>query len=271
MKPMHKKQQELLEYLAGLGSVAVAFSGGVDSTFLLACAAGALGDRVLAVTARSLSFPGRELSEAARYARRLGVEHTVVDTEEILIEGFAQNPVNRCYLCKQELFTRMKEAAAARGYAHMAEGSNTDDEGDYRPGLLAVAELGVLSPLRRARLGKEEIRLLSREMDLPTWDKPSFACLSSRIPYGEAITPERLGQIDQAEQLLLDMGFRQIRVRCHGNLARIETDAGGFRLLGDEAVRKRIHDRIRDLGFTYVAFDALGYRTGSMNETLELP
>jgi uncharacterized protein len=263
-----QKHQNLKDYLRELESVAIAFSGGVDSTFLLKTAHEVLGDNVIAVTARSCSFPKRELDEAAAFCEKEGITHVVCDSEELLIEGFNKNPPNRCYLCKKELFTKILAIAAERGVKHAAEGSNMDDTGDYRPGLLAVAELDVKSPLRRAELYKDEIRRLSRDMGLPTWNKQSFACLTSRIPYGEEISVPRLTMIDRAEQFLLDMGFRQVRVRFHGNLARIETDAEGFALMASRENREKIHAALKDIGFTYIALDLLGYRMGSMNETL---
>jgi len=264
----HEKYSALKAYLQNLGSVAIAFSGGVDSTFLLKTAHDVLGERVVAVTARSCSFPEREFKEAAAFCKKENIRHCICESEELDIEGFAQNPVNRCYLCKKELFTKIWAVARQHAIAHVADGSNTDDEGDYRPGLLAVKELGVHSPLRHVGLNKQEIRELSREIGLSVWDKPAFACLSSRFPYGERITAERLSVIDAAEQTLLDMGFHQVRVRFHNNLARIETDPDGFSLLADPGAREKIYTAFKKLGFAYVALDLLGYRTGSMNETL---
>ena len=264
------KYEKLKDYLLELESVAIAFSGGVDSTFLLKTAHDVLGDRVIAVTARSHSFPKRELNEAAAFCEKEGIVHVIFNSEELEIEGFSKNPANRCYLCKRELFTKILTIAKEHKISHIAEGSNKDDEGDYRPGLTAVAELGIKSPLRYAELNKREIRLLSKEMNLPTWNKQSFACLSSRFPYGEEINPERLGIIDKAEEFLLDMGFRQVRVRYHGNLARIETDEDGFVLMQSSERREKIQMALKELGFTYIALDLLGYRTGSMNEMLNL-
>ncbi|MBE6990093.1 MAG: ATP-dependent sacrificial sulfur transferase LarE [Ruminococcaceae bacterium] len=268
MDTLHQKKQHLEECLRRLGSVAVAFSSGVDSTFLLKVAHNVLGDRAIAITARSCSFPRRELDEATRFCVDEGIEQVIVDSEELDIDGFRQNPKNRCYLCKRELFTKILAVAAAHGIDHVAEGSNMDDNGDYRPGLMAVAELGIESPLRQAELTKDEIRLLSREMGLPTWDKPSFACLASRFVYGETISEEKLSMVDRAEQRLLDMGFRQVRVRIHGNIARIEVLPEEFpRLIAAAAELDR---DLRALGFLYVTLDLGGYRMGSMNRTLDL-
>lgn len=269
MKTAQEKLDALKSNLALLESVAVAFSGGVDSTFLLRVAHDVLGDNVIAVTAYSCSFPERELREAEAFCKQNGIRHIVCKSEELDIDGFRQNPKNRCYLCKHELFEKIWAIAKEQNLAAVAEGSNTDDNGDYRPGLIAVKELGVKSPLREAGLSKAEIRALSKELGLPTWNKQSFACLSSRFVYGETINEEKLGMVDKAEQLLLDLGFHQVRVRIHGTIARIEILPDEFERLLVEASRDKIYSTLKSLGFTYVTLDLGGYRTGSMNETLK--
>ena len=270
MDALHEKMRDLENYLRELGSVAVAFSSGVDSTFLLEVAHDVLGDRAIAVTASSRSFPARELNEAKDFCRSRGIEQIVVETDELSIEGFRQNPQNRCYLCKRELFTRFRDVARERGFSCVAEGSNLDDNGDYRPGLIAVAELGIKSPLREAKLTKRDVRALSRELGLPTWDKPSFACLATRFAYGEAITEEKLSMVDRAEQRLLDLGFRQVRVRVHGDIARIEIERGQFERIIRPDISSQLNQYFRELGFLYVALDLGGYQMGSMNKGLGL-
>lgn len=260
-----KKLELLLKKTEG---IVVAFSGGVDSTFLLKVAHDVLRDRVIAVTATSASFPQRELGEATDFCRKNGIRHIVIQSEELDVEGFSGNPPNRCYLCKKELFTKMKEAASQNGMKYVAEGSNTDDLGDYRPGMQAIRELQILSPLREAGLGKEDIRKLSRQMNLPTWDKQPFACLASRFPYGEQITREKLAMVEKAEQYLLDLGFKNVRVRHHGDTARIEVAGNERKIFFDLDLMEKVDKAFREIGFAYTALDLKGYRTGSMNEVL---
>lgn len=264
-----RKYDDLKRAIKDFGSVAVAFSGGVDSTFLLYAAKEALGDKAVAISAKSCSFPERELNEAKEFCRAHQIRQIIFDSEELDIEGFASNPKNRCYICKRELFGKMIKIAEDEGIAVIAEGSNLDDNGDYRPGLQAIAELNIQSPLRTVGFTKEDIRALSMQLGLPTWDKPSNACLASRFVYGESITAEKLGMVDKAEQLLLDLGFRQVRVRIHGTMARIEILPDEFDKLISENVRNRITASFREIGFTYVTMDLIGYRTGSMNEVIK--
>ena len=265
---VYAKLEKCKDILKNLGSVAIAFSGGVDSTFLLKVACEQLGERAIAVTARSSTYPKREFDEAVRFAGSLGTRHIVIESEELDIPNFAGNPANRCYYCKHELFAKVKEAANREGIEHVADGSNLDDLLDYRPGQRAAKEYAVATPLKDAELTKEDIRLLSREMGLPTWDKPAFACLASRFPYGQTITKEKLKMVEDAEQFLLDMGFRQVRVRHHGELARIEVDPVERGLFFEADRMDRVYDRLKTIGFIYVSLDLKGYRTGSMNETL---
>ena len=237
---INEKFEKLKNYLSSLESVVVAFSSGVDSTFLLKTAHDVLGDKVIAVTAESCSFPKRELNEAKLFCQKEGIKHIVVESEELEIDGFCKNPVNRCYLCKKELFEKITEIAKENNIKNIVEGSNIDDNGDYRPGLQAVSELNIKSPLRYAELNKNEIRELSKKLELNTWDKQSFACLSSRFVYGEEITKEKLSMVDKAEQLLLDLGFHQLRVRIHGTIARIEVLPDEFPKLIEEKNRLKI-------------------------------
>lgn len=264
---MYKKLETLKKIIKDSGNLAIAFSSGVDSTFLLHTAHEVLGDNVIAITVTSLSFPKRELKEAVEFCKKENIKQITFKFDELTLEGFCKNPKDRCYICKKALFENIKNIALVNGIKYVAEGSNTDDNNDYRPGLLAISELGIKSPLREAGFTKSEIRTLSKEMGLPTWEKPSFACLSSRFAYGEVITKEKLEMVDKSEQLLFSLGFRQFRVRIHGQLARIE-------VLPDE-IEKIIKNRdliaakLKEYGFVYVSLDLQGYRIGSMNETLD--
>lgn len=266
---MMDKLEKLKKIISGYGSVAIAFSSGVDSAFLLKVAHDVLGDQAIAITATSHFFPQRESSEAKDFCDQYGIRQVVVEIDETQIDGFRENPANRCYICKKKLFTDMMQIAGEQGILVLAEGSNMDDLGDYRPGLIAIKELGIKSPLREAGLTKQEIRELSKQMYLPTWDKPSYACLASRFVYGETIDREKLSMVERAEQLLMEMGFTQMRVRIHGRMARIELRPEDIPAFMDEKIRTIVHNKLKEYGFTYVALDLLGYRTGSMNENLK--
>ena len=323
-KSLDEKYQDLQDYLKSLGRVAVAFSGGVDSTLLLKVAHDVLGDNCVAVTAKSKSFPERELNESNDFCLEEGIRHYYTDSEELDLPGFRQNPTNRCYLCKHELFEEIEKMAGeifpelglneevvgksdsqddsaevdslgksdsqddsaevdslgksdyqddsagvgSLGKVYICEGSNMDDNGDFRPGLKAIEELGVTSPLRHAGLYKEEIRELSKRLGLKTYRKQSFACLSSRFVYGETISDQKLRMVDRAEQFLLDLGFEQLRVRIHGEkefLARIEVPVDQIQRMASPEIQKKVNMRFHTLGFTYVTLDLAGYQTGSMN------
>ncbi len=265
---LHEKYKHLQQIIKEQGSMAVAFSGGVDSTFLLKAAQLVLGDRVLAITACPYSFTKREEKEAEDFCKENGIRQEFCVINELEMPGFCENPPDRCYICKKGIFTKLWEISREKGIHMLAEGSNMDDQGDYRPGRRAIAELGVMSPLAEAGLYKEEIRILSKELGLSVWNKPSAACLASRFAYGERITKEKLDMVEQAEQLLKDLGFRQCRVRMHGELARIEVMPEELERLASKEIREAVEKRLRELGFIYITMDLQGFRSGSMNALL---
>lgn len=265
MARLEEKYARLREIIAGLDGCVIGFSGGVDSTFLFAVAAEILGPRALAVTATSATYPARELAEAQELAALIGGRHRLVVSEELDIPEFRDNPRDRCYYCKKELFAKLREIADAEGLPHVLDGTNLDDRGDHRPGRRAAEEIGVRSPLEEAALTKDEIRQLSKNLNLPTWDKPAFACLSSRFPYGTSITAERVGQVGQAEESLRVLGFRVLRVRYHGDVARLELGQDEY-CAATGPLREEVLHCVKAAGFVYVAVDLQGYRSGAMNE-----
>ena len=264
---VQERLRELEAIVAPYGSALVAFSGGVDSSLALAVAARALPKgKVLAVTSNNETYLPSELGLAREFAASLGVEHLVVNTRELDDPNYASNPTNRCYFCKSTLYSDLAELAAERGYACVVDGANKDDEGDYRPGRKAARELGVVSPLSVAGVGKAEVRELAKHLGLPSWDKPALACLSSRFPYGQEITPEKLSQVARAEEFLRREGFQQVRVRHHGEIARLEV--GPEEMERAFALREEISAELQDAGFLYVTLDLSGYRSGSLNAAL---
>ena len=263
---LKEKYDKLKEYLESLESVAVAFSGGVDSTFLLKVAHDVLGDKAVAVTIFSSLYPHRDFLDASKFCAEEKIKQIMCPVDSMKISGLKENPRNRCYLCKKDLFTRLLNLAKENKLAYVVDGSNTDDLTDYRPGFQAIEELGIKSPLQFAELNKAEIRELSKSLGLPTWDKPSSACLASRFVYGETIDKEKLNMVESAEEFLFNMGFKQLRVRIHGKLARIEVLPDDFEDIIQDYTRMKIHDELKKIGFSYVTLDLKGYRTGSMNE-----
>ena len=264
------KFQRLKDILKEMENLVVAFSGGVDSTFLLKVARDCLSDRVIAVTATSGTYSSDELAEAKTYTASFGVQHIVIDSKELHIREFRENTPQRCYYCKRELFSQLEDIAQRQKIAWVADGTNADDTGDYRPGMLAADELGIRSPLKEAGLTKNEIRQLSKEMKLPTWDKPTMACYASRFPYGMEITEERLKQVGEAETFLRRQGIRTVRVRHHGHIARIEVGIEEMPKFFEPDFRAKVVEELQQLGYAYVTIDLQGFRSGSMNEVLDV-
>lgn len=266
---IEQKWERLRALLGDMNSAVLAYSGGVDSSLLLKAASEVLGNNLIAVTAVSETYPPAELANAQEFAGSLGVKLRVLQTDELASEDFAQNPPERCYFCKKELFGKLRQIAEAEGISIILDGSNTDDLNDYRPGSKAAQEFSVRSPLREAGFTKADVRACARMLGLPVWDKPALACLSSRIPYGTRITPRILAMVQAAEDQLRALGFRQVRVRHHGDTARIEIEPGEFERLVKDDAAKKITTAFKQLGYTYVCMDLEGYRTGSMNESLK--
>ena len=263
----YKKLEKLRQILKEMDKALLAYSGGTDSTFLLKVAHDVLGKNVIAVTANSSTYPKQELDQAKQLAKNIGVNHIIIKSEEMKNERFSKNTPNRCYYCKKELFLKIKKTAADKNISYIIDGSNVDDTKDYRPGTKALMEHAIRSPLKEAGLTKKEIREISREMKLNSWDKPAQACLASRFPYGTKITKERLKQVERAESYLSNLGLNQIRVRYHNEIARIEVTKDDSQKILKHT--KKIIQQFKKLGFTYITLDIEGYRTGSLNEVLK--
>ncbi len=263
------KKENLLRNLKQSESMLVAFSGGVDSTLLLALAHLALGDRVVAATASSITYPSREQEEAVKFTHEKGIQHIVFTSDETNLREFVSNGPDRCYHCKKSLSQKLIKIAEEKGIRHISHATNMDDLKDYRPGLRAAKELGLIAPLIDAKLSKDEIRFLSKEMGLATWDKPAKACLASRIPYGNPITDEKLKMVGDAEEFLENSGFKQFRVRHHGPIARIEVESSEINKITEAGLRKRLVEKFREIGFLHIAVDLEGYVTGSLNRALD--
>ena len=264
-----EKLNNLRKILSEMRSVLIAYSGGVDSTFLLKVAREELGDKVTAVTVKSEIHYLSEITDAKKIAQKFKAKHLFIDIDILSNKEFVNNPKERCYICKKEIFSRISKIAKELNLTFVADGSNYDDLRDYRPGMKAIRELKIRSPLQEALLTKDDIRLLSKEMDLPTWNKPSNSCLATRIPYGDEITLEKLKKIEEAEDFIHNLGIEQVRVRCHNKLAKIEVGGEDLLLLMEEDLREKIIAKLKKLGFIYIALDLQEYRTGSMNEELE--
>lgn len=263
---LNEKFTYLKKILGEMDSVLVAFSGGVDSSFLLKTAHDVLGNRVLAVTAASPTYPDSELAEAKRIAAQLGILHRIVESNELNIPEFSDNSQNRCYFCKTELFSLLNQIAKKENIKQVVDGCNFDDLADFRPGRKAAKELGIRSPLCESGLKKEEIRELSRKLGLITWNKPAYACLASRFPYGEEINERKLYQVNEAEKAIKMLGIRQVRVRHHEGIARIEIEPADFKFILQPKVRNEVIESLKNFGYSYITLDLQGYRTGSMNE-----
>ena len=263
---MEEKFSKLQNILREMGSALIAYSGGVDSTFLIKVAKDVLGEKALAIIAASATFPRLELEEAERQAQDIGIGYLVIKTEELRNPSFYNNPPERCYYCKRELFGKLQEIAREKGFKFILDGTNQDDQNDFRPGRKAGREFKVRSPLFEAGLAKEDIRILSRELGLSTWDKPSQACLSSRFPYGEVISEEKLRIVEEGEEFIRSLGFRQVRLRHHGQLARLEVDQEDIPKFFDNGIGEKIKNKLIELGYLYITVDLEGYRTGSLNK-----